>query len=593
MRHPKYLAGALVACAVVGLSAAPSSSPRTVAEFFDAFTTEWMHANPRNLAMSMRYFSGPEQDVVDQQVSLDTPEFWHSMAQLAQKGLRELGTYDRARMTADERVSADLLRWQLEGAVEYDKHTGMIFPLEQYAGVNVNLTTTLTVAHPLNSEKDAVHYITRLGLVATRMDQAAALTTARAANHLIPPRFILRATITQMEQFVATPPKDNPFVATFDDRLAASKALSDPRRAELRAEAEEIVRSQVYPSWRRGIAVLQSLVSRSSDDAGLWQFKGGAELYAYYLRRLDGTLTPDHVHAIGLQRVGEIEAQMDRLLRQLGRTEGSVMDRIAQLKKEQAYPLTEDGRAQLLADADAMLRDALKRAVPQFDRIPRTALEVRPIPRFREANATTAYGLPAPDGSRPGVVLIPLRPERMTKFGLRSTMYHEGAPGHHFQAGLEIENTALPRFRRMFAFGNIPAFNEGWGLYAERLAAESGWYDDDPIGLLGQLDSELFRARRLVVDTGIHAKHWTRQQAIDYGIEPSEVERYVVVPGQACAYMIGELKLLELRDRAKKALGDKFDIRAYHNLVLGVGTVPLDQLEGIVDAYVSEVRSRK
>jgi len=590
MKHPKYLAGALVACAVVGVSARQPSTPRTVAEFFDAFTTEWMHANPRNLAMSMRYFSGPEQDVVDQQVSLDTPEFWHSMALLAQKGLRELATYDPARMTADERVSADLLRWHLVGAIEYDKHTNLVFPLEQYDGANVNLTTTLTVVHPLNSEKDAVHYIARLGLVGSRMDQAVALAAARAANHVIPPRFILRATITQMEQFVATPPKDNPFVAAFDDRLAASKAVSDARRAELRAEAEKIVAAQVYPSWRRGIALLQSLVSRSSEDAGLWQFKGGAEVYAYSLRRLSSGLTPDQVHAIGLRRVDEIEAQMDRLLRQLGRTNGSVTDRVAQLKKEQAYPLTEDGRAQLLADAEAMLRDALKRALPQFDRIPRAPLEVRPIPRFREANATTGYGLPAPDGSRPGVVLIPLRPERMTKFGLRSTMYHEGVPGHHFQAGLEIENTALPRFRRMFAFGNIPAFNEGWALYAERLAAESGWYDDDPIGRLGQLDSELFRARRLVVDTGIHAKHWTRQQAIDYGIEPSEVERYVVTRGQACAYMIGELKLLELRDKAKKALGDRFDIRAYHNLVLGVGTVPLDQLEGIVDAYIADAQ---
>jgi uncharacterized protein (DUF885 family) len=189
-------------------------------------------------------------------------------------------------------------------------------------------------------------------------------------------------------------------------------------------------------------------------------------------------------------------------------------------------------------------------------------------------------------------VQVPLRPERMTLFGLRTLMYHEGVPGHHFQIALELENTAQPRFRRVRALGGISALSEGWGLYAERLAAESGWYNGDPIGLLGQLESELFRARRLVVDTGLHAKRWTRQQAIDYGIEASEVERYVVNPGQACSYMIGELKLIELRDKAKKTLGGKFDIREYHDVVLSAGSVPLEQLERIVNAYLQRAAAR-
>jgi uncharacterized protein (DUF885 family) len=591
MNHFKHVIAVFVACAIASVSAQQPPRPRIVSEFFDTFTTEWMHANPRNIAASMRYFSGAEQDAVEQQLTPDTPEYWHSVALLAQKGIRELATYDRTLMTADERVSADLLKWQLDKAIEYDKRASYIIPIEQYSGANVNLTTVLTVAHPLNTEKDALHYITRLGLVGLRMDEAVKATADRAANRVTFPRFILRSTIAQMEQFIAMAPADNPFVATFAQRVAASKAVSDTRREELRAQAEKIVTTQVYPAWRHAIALLQSLESTANDDAGLWRLKGGDEVYQVQLRlATTTTLSAEQIHAIGLKRVTEIETQMGRVLQQLGRTEGSVSERIAQLKKEQAYPLTDDGRAQLIADADAMLREAQARAVHQFERTPKGAIEVRPIPRFREANATTGYSLPAPDGSRPGIVLIPLRPERMTKFGLRSTMYHEGVPGHHFQAGLEIENTALPRFRRIFAFGNIPAFNEGWGLYAEHLAAESGWYDNDPIGLLGELDSELFRARRLVVDTGLHAKHWTRQQAIDYGIEASEVERYVVNPGQACAYMIGELKLLELRDRAKKALGDRFDIRAYHDRVLSVGTVPLEQLEGIVEAYIAEAR---
>ena len=174
----------------------------------------------------------------------------------------------------------------------------------------------------------------------------------------------------------------------------------------------------------------------------------------------------------------------------------------------------------------------------------------------------------------------------MTKFGLRTLVYHETVPGHHFQIALELENDTNPRFRQIRAFGGISALIEGWGLYAERLAAESGWYDDDLEGRLGQLDAALFRARRLVVDTGIHAKRWTRQQAIDYGIEASEIDRYVVNPGQACAYMIGQLKIIELRDKAQRALGARFSPKAFHNAVLMAGTVPLPILERQVDAYI-------
>jgi uncharacterized protein (DUF885 family) len=265
-------------------------------------------------------------------------------------------------------------------------------------------------------------------------------------------------------------------------------------------------------------------------------------------------------------------------------------DRIAKLKTDQGYPVTEDGRKVIMTDVEQILRDAEKRSQSLFDQRPTSPVVAQPFPRFREANAAANYNSPAPDGSRPGVFQIPLRPERMTKFGLRSLVYHETVPGHHFQIALQVENKSLPRFRQIGAFGGISALGEGWGLYAERLAAESGWYTGDLEGRLGQLDSELFRARRLVVDTGIHAKHWTRQQAIDYGIEASEVERYVVNPGQACSYMIGELKIIELREKAKKALGAKFSLNQFHDVVLNTGTVPLAVLERQVDGYIRSQR---
>jgi uncharacterized protein (DUF885 family) len=319
----------------------------------------------------------------------------------------------------------------------------------------------------------------------------------------------------------------------------------------------------------------------------LWRFSDGAAVYAEALRAFTSTdLTPDEIHEIGLREVARLEGEMDTIFRKLGRTEGSVKDRVAQLKKDLSYPLTEDGRSQIMADIERIMRDAERRAESQFDRRPKAAVVARPYPRFREANAAASYTVPAVDGSRPGTFQMPLRPERMTKFGLRTLVYHETVPGHHLQLALELENEANPAFRRLRALGGISAFSEGWGLYAERLAAESGWYEGDLEGLLGQLDGALFRARRLVVDTGLHAKRWTRQQAIDYGIEASEVERYVVNPGQACAYMLGQLKIVELREKARAALGSRFSIREFHNAVLGTGTVPLALLERRVDAYI-------
>jgi uncharacterized protein (DUF885 family) len=284
-----------------------------------------------------------------------------------------------------------------------------------------------------------------------------------------------------------------------------------------------------------------------------------------------------------------LEAEMDRLLRQLGRTQGTVKDRVEKLKADLAYSnwASDESRAQIMRDVDGIIADAQVRAERLFDVRPRAPVLARPFPKFRENNAAANYNGPPPDGSRPAVCQIPLRRERMTKFGLRTLVYHETVPGHHFQIALQVENTSLPRFRQIRAFGGLSAFAEGWGLYAERLAAESGWYEGDIEGRLGQLDAELFRARRLVVDTGIHAKHWTRQQAIDYGIEPSEVERYVVYPGQACSYMMGELALLEQRDRFVKARGSSDALRQYHALVLRLGTVPLQTLERAVTAALN------
>ena len=579
--------GAATLVPLAGALRAQENSPsaKSIDDFFRDFTAEWMRGNP-NLAASARYFSGEEQDHLEQQLTPETTDYKRGRIQLARRGLIELAKFDRTRLTDLQRVSADLMQWQLDTLVREEPYLDYTLPLQQMSGVNVNVVETLTVRRPAATEKGAANYVRALGQVATRMNEGIAESRRLAAKNVIPPRFILNATIKQMQNFADPAPAQSPFVTAFTQKMQAGNSISEAHRAELAAEATQIVSTQIYPAWKRAIAELESQLPRANEDTGLWRLKGGADAYAYFLGRYTTTnLSPDQIHQIGLDEVARIEQQMEAIFRSLGRTAGSLKQRIAQLREDLAYPKTEDGRAMIMADVERILRDGEKRSALLFNHTPKSPVIAQPFPRFREANAAANYNAPAPDGSRPGIFQIPLRPERLTKYGLRSLVYHETVPGHHFQIALQVENKSLPRFRQIGAFGGISALVEGWGLYAERLAAESGWYDGDAEGLLGQLDSALFRARRLVVDTGLHSKHWTRQQAIDYGIETSEVERYVVFPGQACSYMIGQLKIVELRENARKALAEKFSLREYHDVVLNTGTVPLHILERLVDSW--------
>ena len=567
---------------------AAQTPTRTIDDFFRNFTAEWVRTNP-NLATSLRYFTGEEQDRLERQLTPLTPAAARARIQLARKGLAELRKFDRSAMTETQRIAAGVMDWQLDIAAAEEPYFDYTFPLEQMNGWNVSAVERFTVSRPLSKARDAENYVVALGQVSARMEEAIAESRRLAAKNVIPPRFILEATIRQMQNFVDPSPGQNPFVTAFADKMAAVESIPAAQRDKLRGDAEKVVGAQIYPAWKKAVATLQAQLPRSTNDAGLWRLKGGDQAYAYFLRRYTTTnLTAEQIHQIGLEQVSRIEAQMDTLLRKLGRTAGSVKDRIAKLKLDLQYPnpTSEESRAQVMRDIEGILRDAEKRAALLFDLRPKAPVIAQPFPRFREANAAANYNAPAPDGSRPGIFQFPRRIEWMTRFGLRSVVYHETVPGHHFHIALQVENRDLPRFMQVRALGGISAITEGWGLYAERLAAESGWYEGDIEGQLGQLDYELMRARRLVIDTGLHAKHWTRQQAIDYGIEASEVERYTVFPGQACSYMIGELKILDLRDKAQKALGNRFSLREFHNVVLRAGSVPLQVLENQIDAYI-------
>ncbi|MEO8129496.1 MAG: DUF885 domain-containing protein, partial [Bryobacteraceae bacterium] len=400
---------------------------------------------------------------------------------------------------------------------------------------------------------------------------------------IVPPLFILTATIDQIKRLADPEPAANVLVASYSDRLA------DPDRQKFRAAATKLIAESVVPALRRAIALLEEQTKTATADAGFSKLPNGAAAYAARLRDSTSTsLTADQIHRTGLEQVARIEGQMDVLLRKLGYTEGSVKDRFNKAQDDNLYPDQPGIRTAILADYEKIIRDAEQRSAALFELRPQAPVVVRRIPEYQERNAAANYSMPARDGSRPGTFNVPLVGPRFSRLGMRTLAYHEAVPGHHFQLALQQEDKGLPRFRsdRIMREG-MAAFAEGWGLYAEALALESGWYDDDPPAKLGALEDQLFRARRLVVDTGLHTKGWTRQQAIDYGLPVSEVERYVAAPGQACAYMIGQLKILEVREKARRELGDKFSLPQFHNVVLLTGGVPLEVLEEAVNEYIA------
>lgn len=585
----------LCVCAVAWPALAQERNAATdIGRFFDEFTNEWVRRDP-DLATATRYFSGAEQDRLEQQLTPNTRAWSLERVALARRGLTQLDKFDTAKLDESQRVSAQLMHWMLDSVVQGDKYADYRFPLEQFGGANVQLVETLTLRHPLATEKDASNYVKRLAQVGQRMDESLVEAKRIAAEGMIPPAFIIKTTLASIRTFRDVPPEQNPLVTVLAQKMGAIEGMAPEQRTKLQAEATRLVGSEVYPSWDRAIKLLESIQPKATDDAGLWRYKGGADAYAFFLSRFTTTtLTPEQIHQIGLKQVASIEGQMDTILKQIGRKDGPVRERIEKLRDDLRYPdpTSEASRAAIMKDTNAFIQDALKRSPSLFDLQPKTTVIAQPFPRFREASAAANYNRAPLDGSRPAIFQIPLREQRMTKFGLRSLVYHETVPGHHFQIALEQENPSLPRFRQARVLGGISALSEGWALYAEKLVSENGWYEGDPEGMLGMLDAQLFRARRLVVDTGLHAKHWTRQQAIDYGIEASEVERYVVNPGQACAYMIGQLKLLELRDKARNTLGEKFSPPAFHDVVLKTGTAPLDMVAVEVDRYIRTTQAK-
>jgi uncharacterized protein (DUF885 family) len=597
--------GAGLAVFVASLAACGGATPpgatETPAQSFDAwaeaFIQEWVRAAPQ-LATRTQYFAGEEQRALDRQLTLSRPRgapfgvaASDRRAALARRGRDGLSRIPTASMTPMERASAAVLRWALDEAVASAEFANHRYVFDQFGGLQLDLVQFLTEVHPIRDRQDVENYLMRLALVASVVDEGIAEARAAAAAGIVPPRFILERTIAQLDVFLESPARANVFVTTLDRRIEAIGAgIAAANRGAFVAAAEQTVAGAIIPAYRRIRDLLSGQLTASADDAGVWRLPRGGDFYAQALQTYTTTrLTADEIHDIGLKEVERLEGEMDHVLRQLGYARGTVNERYAQLEAAR-QPKGAEPRPGILADTEQWVRDAERRAAHLFDVRPKAPVEVRREPTLTERTAAAHYTSPAPDGTRPGIYWLPLPGPPYPILRLRSTAYHEAVPGHHFQRALQQEMTDLPRFRSRNVIGAGSAFAEGWALYAERLADEDGWYEGDPHGRLGYLYSMLFRARRLVVDTGIHAKRWTRQQAIDYGINAQEVERYVVWPGQACSYMIGQIRIVELREKARAALGAKFSTRDFHTLVLRTSDVPLDVLADEVDAWITSTR---
>ena len=456
--------------------------------------------------------------------------------------------------------------------------------------------------HRIDTVADAEAYVSRLREVERVMREIGANMRDQAERGIVPPRFNFQPVREDGRRIL----QGAPFTAGADSAVFADfKAkvgrldIAQSEKDRLIAAASEALTGPFRRGYDHFLATVDSIEPRATGNNGAWSLPDGAEFYGQRIRQSTTTdLTAAQIHEIGLREVERIHGEMERIKRQVGFT-GTLQQFFAHINDGQQYkyPNTAEGREQYLADARRFIAQVMEAAPRWFRRLPQAPLEVRAVEEWRQQTASVAfYNRPSADGSRPGIYYVNLADmNQVLKPQTEAISYHEGAPGHHFQIALAQELPGLPKFRR---FGGYGVYSEGWGLYAELLGKEMGFYDE-PISEFGMYSTSLWRAIRLVVDTGIHHQRWTRQQAIDYFMAngllslrdaTKEIERYFNNPGQATSYMIGQLKILELRDRAREALGDRFDIREFHAVVLENGPVPLDVLEELVDAWIATRR---
>jgi uncharacterized protein (DUF885 family) len=519
------------------------------------------------------------------------------------RDLTQVREYPLDRQSPSQKLSTHVLEWFLQMQVEGEKWQWHNYPVNQLFGVQNQFPSFIAKTHRLLTRKDCEYYLKRLDALPKKFDQLLENLKVREEKQILPPRFVVEEVLKEMSDFIGTPAPKNILATSFKTRAAKIPELTEAQRADFQGRVETAITGKVYPAYQKLIAYLQGVLPKTTTDDGVWKLPDGDAYYAHCLHEnTTTTLQPDEVHELGLREVARIEGEMRAILDAngfAGQPIGEAMDKLAKDPRF-LYPNDDKGRADALARYTDLIAKATAYSSKElFLTAPHAKIEVQRVPEFKESTAPGAYYQPpAMDGTRPGIFFANLRDmNEVPKWSMPTLTYHEGVPGHHWQISTAEELKGVPQFRKIIPF---TAYMEGWALYCEWLATQVGWYDNDPFGDLGRLRDELFRAVRLVVDTGIHAKRWTREQAIAYMREKtgmgekevkSEIERYIVAPGQACAYKVGMLKIQELRTRAQKELGERFDQREFHNAVLKNGALPLEILEEQVNEYIQRKKA--
>lgn len=575
---------------------ATTGSP-ALAALFDEIFNEDLRRRPES-ATQLGLDKGANADLRFR-LSDDSPAGRAAARAATQSQLKRLDAFDRTGLSAADKLNLDVVtytRKSAEAVQRFDFGGSSYGPspyvVSQLAGAYQSVPDFLDTKHKIATKDDAEAYLSRLRAFADQLDANTDRMRHDAGLGVIAPDFILDTTLTQMTR--TRVPAAEALVVTSIATRAAAKGLGD----SYGRDAASIYEQSILPALERQIALTKELRAKATHDAGVWKMSQGADFYATALRNTTTVnLSPEEVHKFGLDQAQAISSRLDGLLKKQGMTRGSVGERMAALYKnpEQLYPNTDDGKKQAIAYCNERLAAIRVRLPEVFERIPPYTFEVRRVPPQTEAGAASAFSqAPAIDGSRPGLVYFNLHDSaEWPKFCLATTVYHEGLPGHQFESGLALSNTGLPLIRKV---GGFSGYGEGWALYAEQLADEIGMYADDPLGQLGYLKFQLFRANRCVVDTGIHHYRWSREQAIKHfvdqdgeapGFATREVERYCVTPGQACSYKLGHSVFVDIREKAKAKLGARFDIRKYHSAVLAPGRVPLEILQKVGDDWIA------
>ena len=510
-----------------------------------------------------------------------------------------LKDYDSSHYTGQDRLSYEILDYFMGTQVRGEPWRYHNFPVNQLFGIQSELPNLMTQAQQVNDATDAEHYLTRMSLFPRKMDQVIESLKLRETKNIIPPKFVVEKVSEQIKGFIAPGPAGNALTVSFKAKLVKLPLgkMDQASRDALIKRAEDSVATNVIPAYTRLAAYMETLRPKALRNDGAWSLPDGDKYYQHQVEAMTTTkMKAEDLHQLGLNEVARIGAEMDKILDDEGYKQPTRAERLAALSKSpsQVFSNDDEGRAQVLKGYTAIIEEISAGLDPWFGIKPKAKVVVERVPAVSEKTSAFAYyNGPAFDGSKPGVFFVSLRKvDEIARFTMRTLAYHEAVPGHHLQIAIAQELKGLPIFRSVIPF---TAYAEGWALYAERLAWEAG-YEKNPLDNLGRLQAEIFRAVRLVVDTGIHAKRWTREQAIEYMVSNTgmseaevvaEIERYFVSPGQALAYKVGMLKILALRDHARQSLGAKFDIRDFHDAVLRNGAMPLDVLERVINDYIA------